>query len=129
LFVEGPEVLAEGVIGYARQQRATAKEKGEGTQGSGERGRMSDQRAGYACALKGAGCKGLPPPQNKQTNKQGGKARAGEEQGLALSIPEHTILSPAEGAEEEQEDGLSQRTGAKLKLARSPGDSQGFKWR
>lgn len=83
---------------------------------------MSDQRAGYACALKGAGCKGLPP-QNKQTNKQGGKARA-----VALSIPEHAILSPAEGAEEEQEDGLSQRTGAKLKLARSPGDSQGFKW-
>lgn len=57
----GSGALAEGVIGYGGQQRATAKEKGEGMQGSGERGRMSNQRAGYACVLKEAGCKGLPP--------------------------------------------------------------------
>lgn len=83
---------------------------------------MNGQRAGYAYAIKGVGCKGLPP----QTNKQGGKARAVDEQGLALSISEHLSLSPAEGAEE---DSLSQRTGAKLKLASSPGESQDFRWR
>lgn len=122
----GPEALAEGVIGSAGQQRATAKEKSEGMVARlRERGRMNGQRPGYAYAIKGVGCKGLPP----QTNKQGGKARAVDEQGLALSISEQLSLSPAEGAEEEQEDSLSQRTGAKLKLASSPGESQDFRWR
>lgn len=81
---------------------------------------MSGQRAGYAQAVKRTGYKGPPPPQ--QTNKQGGKARAVEELGLALSSPEHPILSTAEGTNrKEQEDDLSQRAGAKLKLAKSPG--------
>lgn len=40
LFVKDPEAPAEQAAGYVGQHRVTAKEKGKGSQGSGERGQM-----------------------------------------------------------------------------------------
>lgn len=81
----------------------------------GERGRVGGQRAGDACTVQGEDAKNCPPA-----------SREGRGCGRAGPGTEHPIiLSPATGAEGEREDSFSQRTGAELMLARSPGHSQG----